>query len=41
MIEWWARDTRAGLYTEDRRRADLEHVGWMVVRTILGYDPAA
>jgi hypothetical protein len=41
MIEWWARDTRAGLYTEDRRRANLEHVGWMVVRTILGYDPAA
>jgi hypothetical protein len=27
MIEWWARDKRAGLYTEDRRRADLEHVG--------------
>jgi hypothetical protein len=41
MIEWWARDKRAGLYIEDRRRADLEHVGWMVVRTILGYDPAA
>src|SRR5215207_8086274 len=27
MIEWWARDQRAGLYGEDRRRADLEHVG--------------
>jgi hypothetical protein len=41
MIEWWARDQRAGLYAEDRRRADLDRVGGMVVRTILGYDPAA
>ena len=41
MIEWRARDKRAGLYAEDRRRADLDHVGGMVVRTILGYDPAA
>ena len=41
MIEWWARDQSAGLYAEDRRRADLEDVGGMVVRTISGYDPAA
>jgi hypothetical protein len=41
MIERWARDQGAGLYGEGRRRADLEHVGGMVIRTMLGHDSAA
>ena len=41
MIEWWARNQGAGLYDGDRRRTELEHVGEIEVRTILGHDPAA
>ena len=41
MIECWARNQGAGLYGGDRRRTELEHVGEIEVRTILGHDPAA
>ncbi len=41
MIECWARDQGAGLYGGDRRRTELEHVGEIEVRTILGHDSAA
>ena len=41
MIEGWARERGAGVYGENRRRADLEHVQELVVRTVLGRDAAA
>jgi hypothetical protein len=41
MIEGWARERGAGVYGENRRCADLEHVQGLVVRTVLGRDAAA
>ncbi len=40
-IEAWAREHGAGVYGENRRCADLEHVQGLVVRTVLGRDAAA
>lgn len=41
MIEGWARERGTGVYSENRRRADLEHVQGLVVRTVLGRNAAA
>ncbi len=41
MIERWAREHDAGVYSRNRRRGSLEQVEGIVVRTVLGRDAAA
>ncbi len=41
MIERWARKQGAGVYTQNRRQGDLEHLEEAVARTIFGHETAA
>lgn len=41
MIERWARQHGAGVYSRDRRRGDLEQVEGIVTRALFGRDAAA
>ena len=41
VIERWARKQGAGVYAQNRRQGDLEHLEEAIVRTIFGRDTAA
>ena len=41
MIQRWAREHGAGVYSEKRRRSNLEHAEGIVTRAILGARDAA
>lgn len=41
MIERWAREHGAGVYSRDRRRGGLEQVEGIVARALFGRDAAA
>ena len=41
MIERWAREHGAGIYSRDRRRSGLEQVEGILVRAVFGRDTAA
>ncbi len=41
MIERWAREQRAGVYSRDQRTGGLEHLEEVLVRAIFGRETAA
>lgn len=41
MIERWAREHGAGVYSRDRRRGSLEQVEGILARAVFGRDAAA
>jgi hypothetical protein len=41
MIERWAREHGAGVYSRYRRRGDLERVEGILTRAVFGRDAAA